>query len=130
MASTIKIQFDRNKFAARLESERKTAEKAVAEQILADCRDFTPKQEGTLRDTATANGIQEVDGHAACVWGGQETPYAAYQYYGCWPDGSHQIDDSNRTTPGTYTLWTEKAKAIHGKEWEQVAKNAVRKMQK
>lgn len=126
----VQIKFDSGRFKARIEAERKQAEKAVAEQILQDCLDFTPKQEGTLRDTADANGIQEVDGHAACVWGDPETPYAAYQYYGCWPDGSHQIDDSKRTTPGTYSLWTEKAKAVHGKAWEQVAKNAVKKMQK
>ena len=126
----VTIKFDTGKFRARMEKERKIAEKEVAEQILQDCQNFTPKAEGTLRATSLINGIQEIDGHAACVWGDSETVYAAYQYYGCWPDGSHQIDDTNRTTAGTYTQWAEKAKAVHGREWNKVAKNAVKKLQK
>ena len=34
-----------------------------------------------------------------------EMPYAEYQYYGMWRDGSHKVNPDNYTTPGTTTYW-------------------------
>ena len=68
---------------------------AVAEQILSDSTQYIPKQAGDLRDS----GRIEVHGaDVAVIW---DTPYAAYQYYGCWPDGTHQV--VNHSTAGTFT---------------------------
>jgi hypothetical protein len=34
-----------------------------------------------------------------------EMPYAEYQYYGMWRDGSHKVNPDNYTTPGTGPYW-------------------------
>ena len=94
------------------------AKNAVAEQILSDSTQYIPKQEGTLRDS----GRVEAQGEDVFViW---DTPYAAYQYYGCWPDGTHQV--MNHSTAGTFTQWVDHAKRIHGETWERVAQNAIK----
>lgn len=103
---------------ARIDSDNKRVRHIVAEQILSDCRPFVPKQEGTLNDTAS---IRDNGDATEIVW---DTPYAAYQYYGCWPDGSHVIH--NHTTPGTTTQWCETARRAYGDAWETVAQNALK----
>ena len=114
---SVMVKLDEAGLAARFEQGRLKAESMVCEQIIADCnQQFTPKQEGTLRDSARP---QEHDGHMAAVW---DTVYAAYQYYGCWPDGSHVI--RNHTTPDTHTQWAEVAKQRHGKRWAEIARKA------
>lgn len=113
----VKVELNEALLSSRMERGRLLAESMIADQIIADCNQFfTPKAEGTLRDSARP---QEHAGHMAAVW---DTIYAAYQYYGCWPDGSHVI--KNHTTPGTTTLWCEAARARYGDDWEIVARNA------
>lgn len=114
----VKVNLNESALRSRLGDDKKLAEKMVAEQILNDCEPFVPKQEGYLRDS---KDIRQTDG-TEVVW---DTPYAAYQYYGCWPDGSHVI--SEHTTPGTTTHWVEEAKLRYGRDWETVAQNAVRR---
>lgn len=116
---SVTVKLDEAGLAARFDRGRLRAESMVCEQIIADSnQQFTPKQEGTLRDSARP---QEKDGHMAAVW---DTVYAAYQYYGCWPDGSHQI--KNHTTAGTTIMWCEAARGQYGKDWEKVAQNAFK----
>lgn len=122
MATKIKVELNPF-FSSRIHSACEKAERVLAEQIKADCRDFVPDdEEHTLRDTAD---IQTVNGHAAVVW---NEVYSAYQYYGCWPDGTHVI--KNHTTDGTCTHWTDAAERLHRDEWETVAENAMRKFKK
>lgn len=113
-----RVEFDYGAFMGKLKKASRAAENAIADQIIADCRAYVPKQENTLRDSARVehenNGTQVV----------YETPYAAYQYYGCWPDGSHVI--KNHTTAGTTTRWIEHAKASNADKWQRVGQNAVR----
>lgn len=114
---SVTVKLDEMGLQSRFEQGRLTAESMVCEQIIADSnQQFTPKQEGTLRDSARP---QEHGGHMAAVW---DTVYAAYQYYGCWPDGSHVI--KNHTTAGTTTQWVETARGQYEKDWAQVAQNA------
>ena len=115
-----KVTVKDNNLAKKMIKASKKARKAVAEQILTDSNPFVPKQEGILRNTP-ANHIEEKDDATYVVW---DTPYAAYQYYGCWPDGSHQI--KNHTPAGTTTKWVEKAKQKNKKKWNEVYQQAAK----
>ena len=96
------------------------AEKALADQILTDSNQYVPKQENTLRETP-ANHIDTSGEKTYLVW---DTPYAAYQWYGCWPDGSHVI--KNHTTPGTTTRWVLTAQKKNRDKWLKVAQEAAK----
>lgn len=114
-----RVVFDMAGFTAKVKKASRTAENALADQIIADSRQYCPDDgEHILRDSARVehenNGTQVT----------YNTPYAAYQYYGCWPDGSHVI--KNHTTAGTVIRWIEYAKAINNDKWLRVAKNAAR----
>ena len=116
-----RVEFDYSAFMGKVKKASRAAENALADQIISDSRQYVPSDgENTLRDSARVehenNGTQVV----------YETPYAAYQYYGCWPDGSHVI--RNHTTAGTVTRWIEHAKAHNADKWLRVAQNAVRKL--
>lgn len=115
-----RVVFDMAAFTNKLNKVSRKAESAVADQIIADCRALVPKQENTLRDSARVE--HENDGTQVTY----NTPYAAFQYYGCWPDGSHKI--SKHTTAGTMTRWIEHAKASNNDKWLRVAKNAMREL--
>lgn len=94
------------------------AAKVLAEQMHSDSLSFVPKEEGTLRDSFR---MEETGDGADLVW---NTPYALYQWYGCWPDGSHVV--SNHTTPGASTAWVDKAKQKCSDTWRKVAENALK----
>lgn len=115
-----RVVFDYSGFMGKVKKASQRAENAVADQIIADCRQFVPKDQNTLRDSAR---IEHENGGTQVTY---NTPYAAYQYYGCWPDGSHVIRD--HTTSGTVTRWIEHAKAQNKEKWHRVAQNAMREM--
>jgi hypothetical protein len=115
-----RVVFDTAGFMSKVKQASRKAENALADQIIADCRQYVPKQENTLRDSAR---IEHEDNGTQVTY---NTPYAAYQYYGCWPDGSHQI--RNHTTSGTMTKWIEHAKASNNAKWLRVAQNAMRSL--
>lgn len=124
-----KVIFDTAKVAQKIKRSAKLAEKAVADQIIADSREYVPDDgEHSLRDSAR---VEEIGGETKVMYGGEtkvthNTPYAAYQYYGCYPDGTHAI--KNHTTAGTRTLWLEHAKTINNEKWLRVAKNAMKEL--
>lgn len=115
-----KVVFDTAAFSAKTKKRKLIAERAIAEQIIADSRQYCPTDgENTLRDSAR---IEQGDTTQVTY----NTPYAAYQYYGCYPDGSHQI--ANHTTAGTTTQWIEHAKAANADKWLRVGQNAFREL--
>lgn len=115
-----RVVFDTAQFMSKVHKASQKAENAVADQIIADCRAYVPKQENSLRDSAR---IEHENSGTQVTY---NTPYAAYQYYGCWPDGSHVI--RNHTTAGTVTKWIEHAKANNRDKWLRVAQNAFREL--
>ena len=128
MAVTVVI--DRAALKRRIDAEVKLAQKKVAEQILGDCDQFVPRRGGELKDSGITNGpVEQPDGSIALVW---DTPYAAYQYYGCWPDGSHVIKNHDTTDGSSLASiqWVEAAKRVYGKDWLIAAKNAIKDQQK
>lgn len=114
-----------------------SAAKAVADAILHDSEPFVPKQQGTMRDTGRVEvtldeqggelrrggHVEDMPDGAAVVW---DTVYAAYQWYGCWPDGTHVV--KHHTTPGTVTQWVYKAMRKYKDDWDQIAQNAEEKL--
>lgn len=115
-----KVVFDTAAFSRKVSRNSRLAEKAIADQIIADCRQFVPDDgEHALRDSARV----EQGEHTQVTY---NTPYAAYQYYGCYPDGSHQV--MNHTTAGTVTQWIEHAKTLFSDKWARVGQNAFKEL--
>ena len=116
-----RVVFDTAAFARKVHKASQLAENALADQIIADSRQYCPDDgEHMLRDSAR---IEHENGGTQVTY---NTPYAAFQYYGCWPDGSHQI--RRHTTAGTTTKWIEHAKASNNDKWQRVAQNAMRSL--
>lgn len=112
----VKVTFDRAHFAARMKKGKEHCGAFMAEQILGDSRPYTPHAEGTLEDSARVEKIK--DDYAVTY----NTVYAAYQYYGCWPDGSHVIHNHNHDiNPKATTQWIEAARKEHKDDWNTVA---------
>ena len=103
---------------AKIKNATVKGRKALAEQILSDSTQYVPKAENILRNSP-ADHIEDGGDRTFVVW---DTPYAAYQFYGCWPDGSHQIH--NHTTPGTTTFWVLTAHKKNRDKWLRVAQEA------
>ena len=113
--SNVTVKLDRAHLSARMKKGREHAGPILAQQVLDDCRPFTPHDQGTLEDSGR---IEQIGDDWAATW---TTVYAAYQYYGCWPDGSHQITrhDTSINAQAT-TQWAEAAHSAYGKDWAEV----------
>lgn len=116
MADNVKVTFDRAHMAARLRAGKDHAGPFLAQQILDDCRPYTPHDQGTLEDSGR---VEQIGEDWAATW---NTVYAAYQYYGCWPDGSHVVQhhDTSVNQQAT-TQWAEHARERYGEDWAKVA---------
>ena len=116
MSTSITVKLDRAHLSARMKNGKAAAGPILCQQILDDCRPFTPHDQGTLEDSGR---VQEYEDAFAVSW---DTVYAAYQYYGCWPDGSHVIVNHDRSINAqATTLWVEAARAQHDADWQKVA---------
>lgn len=117
----VTVNLDRAHLTARLNRGRDLAGAAVAEAILNDSRPFTPHDQGTLEDSGR---VEKVDGEYAVTW---NTVYAAYQWYGCWPDGSHVIVNHDRhINAKATTQWAEAAKQEYGESWRRIAEKKMK----
>ena len=97
---------------------------AMAEQIKSDCNQYSVPDDGEhiLKDSAR---VEKTGDDYAATW---NTVYAAYQFYGCWPDGSHQIRDHTRGyTQHPSIMWTEAARQRYKKDWDIVAQKNSRR---
>jgi hypothetical protein len=116
MSSTITVKLDRAHLSARMKDGKAHCGPFLAQQILDDCRPFTPHDQGTLEDSGR---VEQVGEDWAATW---NTVYAAYQYYGCWPDGTHVIRNHNTSiNPQATTQWAEAARDQYGSDWDIVA---------
>ena len=113
---SVTVRLDRAHLSARMKQGKQTCGPILCEQILGDSRPFTPHAEGTLEDSARVEKIGE---DYAVTY---NTAYAAYQWYGCWPDGSHVIHNHNTDINSQATTqWIEAAKPRYGDDWGIVA---------
>jgi len=112
----VKVNLDRAHLAARMRKGKERCGPFLAEQILGDSRPYTPHAEGTLEDSAR---VEKIGDDYAVTY---NTVYAAYQWYGCWPDGSHVIENHNTDVNSLATTqWIEAAKKQCGRDWHKVA---------
>ena len=112
----ITVTVNRAHLTARMNRGKELAGAAVAEAVLNDSRPYTPHDQGTLEDSGR---VEKVDGEYAVTW---NTVYAAYQWYGCWADGTHKIKNHDRSINAKATTqWAEAAKKVYGKSWQQIA---------
>lgn len=121
---------------------RAAADKAVeitAQTVLDDCNEYVPEDQKTLVDSS-ANHSDVL--HGKLVW---STPYARYLYHGvlmvdpktgsaCAREGQTKVLTSpekaltfdKQKHPNAGSHWCERARADHGKEWQEKYEKAFR----
>ena len=126
----VSIQID----TSRLDRNFREAQKKLNMQIVADCDEYIPMQQGALRGSVNyPNGIYGDE----ISW---NTPYAHYQYMGelyLTEDGRSFASKGepkyptgiplNYHHPGTGSHWFETAKEIHQQEWTDLVKREIGK---
>jgi Minor capsid. len=110
MAVRIKVTKDLKGVRDRIKQMTKLGQYALVNQVHQDSNRYAPKLTGDMRNQSSVT----LDGKQI-IW---HTPYARRQYYapGGW----------KYTTPGTGPKWDQKAKSIHGKEWEKIVEKAMK----
>lgn len=114
----VKVTFDRAHLAARFRKGKETCGQGTAEQILQDCNLYSVPDDGehTLKDSGR---VEQIGDEYAATW---NTVYAAFQFYGCWPDGSHAVKNHTQGySLHPSIMWTEAAKKAYCKDWNIVA---------
>ena len=119
MASNVIVKLDRAHLAARMRAAKAHCGPILAQQIIDDSRAFTPASPDFAAGLIGSARPEPIGDDWAATW---NTVYAAYQWYGCWPDGSHVIrNHDTRINAQATTQWAEAAKARYGRDWETVA---------
>lgn len=109
MAVRFNIKKDLKGVKTRVNKMAKLGQYALVNQVHADSNLYAPRKSGDLRNQSTI----AIDGKSI-IW---NVPYARVQYYNQF---------SNYTTPGTGPKWDQKAKSIHGKQWQSIVKKAMK----
>lgn len=105
----IKVTKQLSGVKTRVNEMTKRGQYAFANQVHADSNLYAPRLSGDLRMQS-----QITNDNKQIVW---NAPYARRHYY-------NQM--TNYSTPGTGPKWDQKAKSIHMKSWERVAKAAMK----
>ena len=119
---------------SRVDNNIRNAQKSLNMQVVADCDEYIPMQQGALRGS-----VNYPDG----IYGGEiawNTPYAHYQYMGelyLTEDGRSFAFRGERKYPtglplqqhhpGTADHWFERAKQAHCEQWIDLVKREVGK---
>jgi hypothetical protein len=121
MAGNVSVSLDRAHLAARFQRGKDHCGPILAQQIIDDCNQHTTPNESTDVGLAETARPELIEGDWCATW---NTVYAAFHFYGCWPDGSHRINDANRSrevVANPSTQWTEKGREMFQKDWDTVA---------
>lgn len=116
MSVKIKADVDVKKIAPKIHKATAKAQFVYVNQVHADMNEYVPFLSGDLRNQSTI----AIDGKSIYY----NVPYARAQFYGYVGKGRYKV--KRYTTPGTTSRWDLKAKAIHGKSWERVARRAMK----
>lgn len=141
---SVKITFDKNAVIARIQGANEKALKTLKGQVLADCNEFCPEDQGVLKASS------ETHSHVMSYFGETElrlvwsTPYARYLYYGllmidsetdsAWArKGDIKIITTKELEynkkHGSSTpckLWCEKARESYNEDWRLIYQNALK----
>lgn len=141
---SVKVTIDKNAVAVRLSAANEKALKTLKGQVIADCNEFCPEDQGVLiASSETQSYVMSYFGETELrlVW---STPYARYLYYGvlmvdsktgsAWArKGDRKIltgtplkyhDRNKSSTP--CKLWCEKARETYGDDWRLCYENALK----
>ena len=114
----ITVTLNKAHLTARFRQGKEYAGPILAEQILQDCNQYSVPDDGE-HILKSSGRVEKVDDDYAATW---NTVYAAYQFYGCWPDGSHAVQNHTQGyTTNPSIQWTEAARARYGADWQIVA---------
>ncbi len=147
----VKITFDTAATVARITGATEKALKTLKPQIVADCNEFCPKDDGTLRRSAETNSSVFDNGDVKTLNIVYSTPYARALYYGVLmvdpkthkagfltKDGEWRSRKNIRKipspegrkytyhTPRTGKLWCETARNVYSDDWRLILQNALR----
>lgn len=109
MSVRVKVTKDLKGVKTRVDKMTKLGQYALANQVHADSNLYAPRKSGDLRNQSSIT----LDAKSI-IW---SAPYARRQYYNQF---------THYTTPGTGPKWDQKAKAIHGKQWQNIVKKAMK----
>ena len=143
----VKVTIDANAVRIKLEAANEKALKEIKGQVLSDCNEFCPEDQGVLINSSLSQS------HVMSFFGESElrliwaTPYARYLYYGllmvgmitkrAWAKfGEHKKlanpkkqltyhKKHQSSTPGK--LWCEKARETYNEDWRLTYQNALRR---
>ena len=118
---SVKLEMDRAHLTARMRAGAEKCGKFMAEQILHDCNQYAVPDDGE-HILKNSGRVEKADEDYAATW---NTVYAAFQFYGCWPDGSHVVHNhTQQYTENPSTHWTETTRGRYGDVWEGQAQKA------
>lgn len=110
---SVRVTVDTSRIAPKVHNAVGRAQFILDQQVLKDENLYVPEDTGELqRSSIRASQI----GKGRIIWA---TPYAKKMFKGI------HFKFSRDKNPRAQAEWHEKAKAVHGKEWEQVAQKAV-----
>lgn len=109
----IKVTFNQQEVAARLQKRVERCQLALDQQIVKDSNYYCPMRDGQLMRSV----LSSANGQGLLIWA---TDYARAQYYGL----PNKSKDSN---PNASTKWFEVAKAAKLKEWEALVNREYNK---
>ncbi|MBM4762709.1 minor capsid protein [Bacillus sp. B15-48] len=109
MAVRINIKKDLKGVSKRVSQMTKQGQYAFANQVHADSNLYAPRLSSDLRNQSNVTSDNK-----QVVW---NVPYARRQYYNY---------GAKFTTPGTGPKWDSKALAIHGRQWVNITKKAMK----
>lgn len=110
MSVRVNVTKDLRGVKKRVDGMKKLGQYAFVNQVHHDSNLYAPRKSGDMRiqSYVTPDNKQ-------IIWNAK---YARKQYYapGGW----------KYTTPGTGPKWDQKAKGIHGKQWERITQKAMK----
>ena len=126
MIGGCKVTFDKSSVITRVSNSVNESVFILGQQVLKDANLYVPEDQHGLRDSSLIDSYIKDNVYNA-IW---DQEYAKYQYYGVVMKGTPRKPTA---TPLKYTkktahkMWAHYAKAKHGKEWQQLIQNELRK---
>ncbi len=109
----ISVELNKAAVAARIKAATQKAQIAMAEQALQDSNQYARHDQGQLIESSI---IASQPDKGLLVW---DTPYAKKVYYLGTP--------AKDVNPNASIMWVHKARAAHGKQWEDIAQKIIKK---